>query len=52
MRFAWALYVLAGFGVGVGWADHPVAVVAFRVPYNGRQAQEDQQRCRRGLLQS
>ena len=49
MRFAWFLFVLASSGVDVGWVDHPVAVVAARVPCNDRQAQEDQQRCQRDL---
>ena len=47
MRFAWVLFVVAGSGVGVGWVDHPVAVVAAGAPCNDRQAQEDQQRSRR-----
>ena len=31
MRFAWVLFVLAGSSAGVGWVDHPVAVVAVAV---------------------
>ena len=49
MRFAWVLFVLSSSGAGVGWVDHPAAVVAARGHCNDRQAQEGQQRCRRDM---